>query len=101
MASDDRVLAALREGRARLEQRIREPIAIVGIGCRFPGGVRGPADLRNLVFDEVDAVDEQPEGRWDVASFYDANPEAPGKAYVTRGGFIDRVDTFDADFWPY
>lgn len=99
MASDDRVLAALREGRARLEQRIREPIAIVGIGCRFPGGVRGPADLRDLVFDEVDAVDEQPEGRWDVGSFYDANPEAPGKAYVTRGGFIDRVDTFDADFF--
>lgn len=99
-AERERIAAALRAARERLaEPRPAEPIAIVGIGCRFPGGVTGPDSLWELVAGGVDATGEQPGDRWDVQRFYHPDPDRPGRIYTTRGGFLDAVDAFDADFF--
>lgn len=96
----ERIAAALRAARERLtEPRPAEPIAVVGIGCRFPGGVTGPDSLWDLVSSATDATGEQPGDRWDVRRYYDPDPEVPGTIYTTRGGFLDSVDTFDAEFF--
>ncbi|WP_433733983.1 SDR family NAD(P)-dependent oxidoreductase [Nocardia sp. CA-129566] len=76
-----------------------DAIAIVGMGCRLPGGVHGPADLWRLVTDETDAVTEVPFGRWDVEAYFDPDPDAEGKTYTRWGGFIDGVEDFDAGFF--
>ena len=75
-----------------------EPIAIVGIGCRFPGA-DGPAAFWELLRDGVEAVGEVPADRWDIDAFHDPDPAAPGKMVARRAGFLDRVDRFDADFF--
>src|SRR5439155_11747680 len=69
--------------------------AIVGIGCRFPGGANNPETYWRILRDGVDAVREVPKDRWDVDAFYDPDPAAPGKSYSRSGGFIDNVDGFD------
>jgi acyl transferase domain-containing protein/acyl carrier protein len=75
-----------------------EPIAIIGIGCRLPGA-GNPDEYWRMLRDGVDAVKEVPADRWDVDAYYDADPDAPGKMYTRRGGFIDSVDGFDAGFF--
>ena len=80
------------------ESRNREPIAIVGIGCRFPGAADPEAYWR-LLIGGVDAITEIPAGRWDVDAYYDPDPDAPGRMYTRHGGFLDRVDGFDAPFF--
>jgi len=95
-------LLALEEMQAKLDavERARtEPIAIIGIGCRFPGGVEDVASYWRLLRDEVDAIGEIPMGRWNVDALYDPDPDAPGKMYTRHGGFLDEVDTFDAPFF--
>src|SRR5262245_20461657 len=95
-----RALLELRDLRARLEEherRVAEPIAIVGMGCRFPGGVDGPDAFWRLLAEGVDAIGEVPRDRWDVDAYYDANPDAPGKMSTRWGGFLDQVDKFDPD----
>jgi acyl transferase domain-containing protein/NADPH:quinone reductase-like Zn-dependent oxidoreductase/acyl carrier protein len=75
-------------------------VAIVGMGCRFPGGVRSPGDYWRLLTGKVDAVVEVPGDRWKLDLFYDADPEAPGRMYVRRGGFLtDSVWDFDPEFF--
>jgi acyl transferase domain-containing protein/NADPH:quinone reductase-like Zn-dependent oxidoreductase/NADP-dependent 3-hydroxy acid dehydrogenase YdfG/acyl carrier protein len=76
-----------------------EPIAIVGIGCRFPGGANGPAEFWKLLKNGVDAVVETPEDRWNLQAFYDPDPKCSGKTYSKWGGFLDQVDRFDAQFF--
>ena len=76
-----------------------EPIAIIGMGCRFPGGVGSPEDYWALLRDGVDAVGEMPPDRWDVDAYYDPDPAAPGKMSVKSGGFLTCVDRFDAGFF--
>ncbi|MFM2061661.1 MAG: hypothetical protein RLZZ507_1331 [Cyanobacteriota bacterium] len=76
-----------------------EPIAIIGMGCRFPGNANDPASLWRLLHDGVDAVSEIPSDRWDVEAFYDPDPEAPAKAYTRHGSFIQEVDQFDPQFF--
>ena len=99
-SQEQRIAAALRAARERLsEPRPAEPIAIVGIGCRFPGGITGPESLWDVVAGGVDATGEQPADRWDVRRYYDPDPDKPGTIYTTRGGFLDSVDTFDAEFF--
>lgn len=78
---------------------VHEPVAIIGIGCRFPGGVDGPDALWRLLMAEVDAVTEVPPSRWDVRESFDADPEARGKTYSKWGGFLTDVDRFDARFF--
>jgi acyl transferase domain-containing protein len=76
-----------------------EPIAIIGMGCRFPGNANDPASLWRLLHDGVDAVSEIPSDRWDVEAFYDPDPEALAKAYTRHGSFIQEVDQFDPQFF--
>ncbi len=76
-----------------------EPIAIVGIACRFPGGASSPAAFWNLLRDGVDAVREVPSDRWSLDQLYDANVSAPGKVATRWAGFLDDVATFDAGFF--
>nr|WP_263172694.1 type I polyketide synthase [Streptomyces sp. SCSIO ZS0520] len=79
--------------------RIDEPIAVVGMACRYPGGVRTPEDLWRLVAEGVDATGEFPTDRGWPGDLYDADPEQLGKSYVRRGGFLDDVAGFDAEFF--
>lgn len=95
-------LDAITKMRVRLEAAERtkaEPIAIVGIGCRFPGGVHDPAALWTLLMSGVDAITEVPADRWDAGDLYDPDPLAAGKASSRWGGFLDDVDGFDAAFF--
>ncbi|WP_417801295.1 type I polyketide synthase [Streptomyces sp. NRRL B-2790] len=77
-----------------------EPIAIVGMACRFPGGVTSPDELWRLVADGADAVTGFPTDRgWDLAGLYDPDQDRVGRSYVREGGFIDDPAGFDADFF--
>ncbi|MEP7272108.1 MAG: beta-ketoacyl synthase N-terminal-like domain-containing protein, partial [Acidobacteriota bacterium] len=76
-----------------------EPIAIIGIGCRFPGGVNSPESYWRLLIEGEDAIREIPQDRWDVEKFYDADRDRAGKMYTRHGGFLDEVDRFDAAFF--
>ena len=96
-----RALSEIRELRVRLEDRDRmqrEPIAVIGIGCRFPGA-SSPDEFWQLLQSGGDAIREVPRDRWNIDAYYDADPDAPGKMYTRCGGFLDRVDTFDARFF--
>ncbi|RJO67892.1 hypothetical protein D5S18_34275, partial [Nocardia panacis] len=77
-----------------------EPIAIVGVGCRFPGGVRSAADLWDLVSQGRDVISGFPDDRgWDVEGLYDPDPERSGTSYAREGGFLDDATGFDAEFF--
>ena len=82
-----------------LEAAQRAPIAIVGIGCRFPGGVDTPARYWALLTRGEDAITEVPADRWDIAEYYDPDPDAPGKMSSRWGGFLKQVDRFDPHFF--
>ena len=92
-----RALIELRELRARLdalESAQREPLAIVGIGCRLPGA-SSPQAFFDMLMAGTDAIREVPPDRWDVDTFFDSNPDAPGCMSTRWGGFIDDADLFD------
>ena len=84
---------------ARLEAARTEPLAIIGLGCRFPGGAADPERFWRLLRDGVDAVTEVPRDRWNGDELYDPDPAAPGKTSTRCGAFIDDVDRFDAAFF--
>ncbi|MET8681280.1 SDR family NAD(P)-dependent oxidoreductase, partial [Streptomyces sp. NPDC004647] len=77
-----------------------DPIVIVGIGCRFPGGIDSPEGLWQLVDEGGDVLGDFPTDRgWDVEGMYDPDPNAPRKSYVNKGGFLADATEFDADFF--
>ncbi len=95
-------LLELKQMRAKLnvlESAKTEPIAIVGLGCRFPGGANNPEAFWQLLHDGIDAIGEVPADRWDIDAYYDPNPDTPGKMYTRYGGFVERLDEFDSQFF--
>ncbi|MGI5336448.1 SDR family NAD(P)-dependent oxidoreductase [Streptomyces sp. CA-181903] len=109
-ASYEKVLEALRasvkeatrlkQENQRLADAAREPVAIVGMACRFPGDVRSPEDFWRLLADGTDAVGPFPEDRgWDTDELYDPDPDRVGKSYVRHGAFVRGADRFDAAFF--
>jgi pimaricinolide synthase PimS1 len=93
------VTADLHQTRLRLQEaeaKNHDPIAIVGIGCRYPGGVRSPEDLWRIVSEGVDAVSDFPVDRgWNIDRMYHPDPDHPGTSYVHEGGFVDGIADFD------
>src|ERR1700674_4888239 len=94
-----REIRSLRAELAGAKRARREPIAIIGMGCRFPGGAHTPDAFWRLLASGTDAVTEVPRTRWDGEAFYDAHPDAPGKMYTRHGGFLDDIEHFDAQFF--
>ena len=97
-----RALLAIDQLRARLEaaERARhEPIAIVGMACRFPGGVDSPERSGRCCARAARRVGEVPADRWDIDALYDPDPDAPGKMSTRRGGFLGDVDGFEPQFF--
>nr|AZF85945.1 type I polyketide synthase [Catenulispora sp.] len=98
-----RVTADLRQANRRLrdaEDAAREPIAIVGMGCRFPGGADRPERLWDLLAGGVDAVGDAPSDRgWGLDALYDPRPGQPGKTYTRSGAFLPDAGDFDAGFF--
>ena len=77
----------------------KEPLAIVGMGCRLPGGSRDPKSFWKTLCEGQDAIIEVPPGRWNLDRYYASNPQLPGRMITRWGGFIDRIDEFDARFF--
>lgn len=76
-----------------------EPVAVVGIGCRFPGGCDTPEAFWRFLENRGDGITEVPKDRWDIDAYYDPNPDTSGKMNTRWGGFIDRIDQFDPAFF--
>jgi acyl transferase domain-containing protein/thioesterase domain-containing protein/SAM-dependent methyltransferase/aryl carrier-like protein len=94
------VLAAqLNANLERIKSQASEPVAIIGMGCRFPGGAIDPESFWKLISQGRDAISEVPPDRWDLDGFYDPDPDAPGKMNTRWGGFLSEVDQFDPEFF--
>ncbi len=98
-----RLTADLRRTRRRLselEGKLSEPVAVVGMACRYPGGVDSPDSLWEMVVEGRDAVSDFPADRgWDIAGLFDSDPDAAGKMYVRQGSFLANAGDFDAGFF--
>ncbi|MEM7581598.1 MAG: beta-ketoacyl synthase N-terminal-like domain-containing protein, partial [Cyanobacteria bacterium P01_A01_bin.80] len=95
-------LTEMRSLRGKLEaekQAKTEPIAIIGMDCRFPGGANSPQAYWKLLRSGIDTITEVPPERWSIDDYYDSDPDVPGKMYTRYGGFIDNVDKFDPQFF--
>ena len=110
MASEDRLRDYLRRATADLvdarrrlaeaDARRHEPIAVIGIGCRYPGGIATPQQLWEVVAAGMDVTSEFPTDRgWDLDNLFDPDPDAYGKSYTRRGGFLSDPGKFDAAFF--
>jgi phthiocerol/phenolphthiocerol synthesis type-I polyketide synthase D len=97
-----RALDELRELRSKLaqyQQAEHEPIAVIALGCRFPGGCDSPESLWQFLSEGKNARSEVPAERWSLAEYYDAKPQRPGKISSRYGAFLTDIAKFDADFF--
>jgi 3-oxoacyl-(acyl-carrier-protein) synthase/SAM-dependent methyltransferase len=102
LSAMQQAIVDIRALRGRLEAsegRMKSPVAIVGMSCRFPGGADTLDRFWDLLDNGVDAIAELPTDRWDVAQYYDPDPDAPAKMSARFGGFLTDVDAFDAEFF--
>ena len=76
-----------------------EPVAVIGLACRFPGGGEDPAHFWQQLCEGVDGIGPVPPDRWDMGAWYDPDPSAPGKMFTLQAGFLGSVDRFDASFF--
>lgn len=105
--SNDSTVSAVKRAFIEIERleaelkklKTREPIAIIGMGCKFPGSSNSPEQFWDLLKNGKCAITDIPSERWNLEGFYDSNPNAKGKSYVKKGAFIDNIDLFDAAFW--
>ena len=103
----DRISAMSAEQREKLTEQFEkasrvagaEPIAVVGIGCRFPGGATSPENYWKLLESGTNAVTEVPADRWDGDAYYDPDVTAPGRMPSKWGAYIDDMQGFDAEFF--
>jgi len=103
----DRIAAMTAEQRGALSEQFdkasriagAEPIAVIGIGCRLPGGITGPEEYWQFLDSGADGVTVVPPDRWDAEAFYDEDPMAPGRMPTKWGAFLSDVEGFDADFF--
>src|SRR5690348_3095886 len=94
-------LLALRDLQAKLrvlEQARNEPVAIVGMGCRYPG-MEGLEEFWRGLCRGIDAVGDVPADRWNADALHDASGQRPGTMLSRKGGFLDHLDEFDAGFF--
>jgi len=98
LATGETVVVDMSPKKESAESRENEPIAIIGIGCRFPGA-KNPHQFWQLLTNGVDAITEVPPDRWDIEELFDPKPMTPGKMYTRWGGFIEDVDKFDPIFF--
>ncbi|ELR97465.1 type I polyketide synthase [Gloeocapsa sp. PCC 73106] len=82
-----------------LQNLQNEPIAIISMACRFPGGINNPDDFWQLLLQGRDGITDIPAEHWDADIYYDQHPDSPGKMYTKRGGFIPDLKSFDAQFF--
>jgi myxalamid-type polyketide synthase MxaB len=102
MLSSRELLLTLDDACAKLEaveHAKTEPIAIIGMSCRFPGNVNDPKAFWQLLHDGIDAITEIPANRWNIAAYYDPNPNTAGKMYSRHGGFLQEIEQFDPQFF--
>jgi acyl transferase domain-containing protein/acyl carrier protein len=99
MARALRAIEQLQAKLSALEAARVEPIAIVGVGCRFPGGANSPEAFWSLLDNGTDAITQVPSDRWNADDYYDGDFKAPGKIVTRNGGFVDNLQTFDANFF--
>ncbi|MCB1741758.1 MAG: SDR family NAD(P)-dependent oxidoreductase [Gammaproteobacteria bacterium] len=91
-------ILALRAELNRLQSRVSDPLAVVGLSCRYPGG-DGPEGFWRMLDEGRDCITEVPAERWSATDFYDVDPDAPGKMNTRQGGFLSGIDLFDASFF--
>ena len=97
-----RAFLALEDAQSRLaamERAVREPVAVIGLGCRTPGGGDDSASFWQLMRDGVDAIAPIPSDRWDAEALYDPDPGTPGRIATRAGGFLESIDGFDPAFF--
>ena len=90
--------AELKESLDRVQAVAREPIAVIGIGCRFPGS-DSPDAYWAFLREGRDGIREVPADRWPIDQYFDPDPDAPGKIATRYGGFLDQISEFDANFF--
>lgn len=97
-----RALKAVEAMQAKLdamERAGREGIAIIGMGCRLPGGIYDADSFWHVLENGIDTIREVPRDRWDLSRYFDADSAAPGKMYTRYGGFVEAIDQFDTSFF--
>jgi acyl transferase domain-containing protein/acyl carrier protein len=93
------VIQQLKQQLALEKERAAEPIAVVGMACRFPGGAATPEAFWDVLASGADTVREIPADRWDWRRFYNPDPSVPGTHYTRHGSFLDDVSAFDPEFF--
>ncbi|NER93853.1 MAG: type I polyketide synthase, partial [Symploca sp. SIO1B1] len=102
ISNEQRLLLKIKQATAKLHEiqaAAREPIAIIGMGCRFPGAASTPEAFWDILQNGVDAIAEVPKDRWHLDDYYNPDPDIPGKMSTRCGGFLDQVQEFDANFF--